>query len=117
MYIELICRFVKTPNSEDLEFIEEELREKRLTNPDVDEDYEREKLMEELKSYDYAPMVVNLNEVWAFNEVDGKHFSIRFLNGTLFTFKGKYEHFKTQFEYVSQRKIYNYNQIIIEDEQ
>lgn len=106
MYIELLCRFPKQLNKEEMDFINEELSSSGILPSDEDYEIKRDELMEQFKSFEYANMVVDLNEVFAYNNVDGTHYSLRFLNGSMFTFKGDYEKFKIAFQQVTQKFIH-----------
>lgn len=116
MYLEVECRFVKPPSREDIELITEEILTKKLTNPDLNEDIERELLLDDLKNYDYGHMVINLSDVFSFNAVDDEHCTVRFTNGSSFTVRMSYNHFKACFNTVTQLKIFSGDNIIIDDE-
>lgn len=93
MIIELLCRFHKTIDKDFLDDLDLQLEtESLIKGSNFNKDEEREKALSNV-GYEYSPMFFNAKEIWAGNPVDDNHTCIRFYNGSIFTFKIKYNNF------------------------
>ena len=98
MYIEIDCRFSKKISQDDLEFIEEELNNRKITDGDFDYATEKEKMLDEFGDYEYDKMIIATSMVETFNRVDDSFFTVRMTTGAIYIGRGDYNKFKELFQ-------------------
>lgn len=99
MNIELLCRFNVDPDDATMDEINEKLNTEELIQGDrFNKNKEYLKLVKQHKLYDYTPLTFNLRDVRFINPVDNEHTTLRFFDGSMYTFKINYTNFKTIYQ-------------------
>lgn len=98
--IEVFCRYRKQPSDltdEDKAYLN---AQRIIHGTDSIEDIEAED-----EKYEYGGMVLDMNDIKAFNGVDKVHTCLRFYEGDSFVIKAPYESFKQLYEELTGKYI------------
>lgn len=108
MIVELLCRFTKEISEEELTELKDEIEIQRLVKGD--ENY-GENLIQSKRSYEYASMMVNLQDIMFSNPVDEAHTCIRFYGGSVFTYKINFDEFKSIYQSLLGKVIHDFTSV------
>ena len=79
-----MCRFQKSPSDPIFKEIDADLYLKSVTLNNFNMEEEREKLMENVDLYDYAPIFFDLKDIAVANSVDETHTSVRLYSSLIY---------------------------------